>query len=88
MDQTEEIWSVDKCAQTRILFTYMDLCISGRSVSPSFSTLVRQLSFVHENPTFLLMTSSGLGTGGTATLISLVIIDYVREDVFSKLRTP
>lgn len=61
----------------------MDPCISGLSVPHSFSTLVRKLIIVWENLTFL--QSSGLGIGGTVTLISLVIKDYVGEDVFSKL---
>ena len=44
-----------------------------------------KFSIVCENLTFLLAILSDLGIGGTVTLISLVIKDYVGEDVFSKL---
>ena len=59
LDQTEEIWSVDQNLQGRAYLLTMNLYISGRSVPPSFSTLVRQLSVVHENSTFLLIILFG-----------------------------
>jgi hypothetical protein len=87
LDQTEGIWSVDQNS-SKVALVYSPWTFA--SVGALYRLLflhwyAGQLRIVRENLTFLLMILSGLGIGGTVTLIGLVIKDYVGEDVFSKL---